>query len=136
MNRRAKRLTLIASAGAVLCVACALVLTAMRDNIVFFHSPSEVRAGKIADGVQARIGGMVEQGSIERSADGLSVRFRVTDNVSVLSVSYRGILPDLFREGQGVIVEGSRSGENFAANIVLAKHDENYMPREITKVMK
>jgi cytochrome c-type biogenesis protein CcmE len=131
-----KRLTLIADAGVVLSLASALVLGAMRDSIVFSHSPSEVLAGKVVQGVQARVGGMVENGSVERSAEGLDVRFRVTDNATAVTVAYRGILPDLFREGQGVIVEGRWQGDRFDATTVLAKHDENYMPREVAGIMK
>lgn len=136
MTRKAKRLTLIATAGCILCVAAALVLTAMRDSIVFFHSPSEVLAGRIAAGTPARMGGMVEAGSLTRSADGLDIRFRVTDRANAIPVAYRGILPDLFREGQGVIVEGHWKGDAFMARTVLAKHDENYMPREVAGIMK
>jgi len=136
MTRKAKRLTLIAAAGLVLSLAAALVLGAMRDSIVFFHSPSEMLAGKVAQGTQSRVGGMVEDGSVERSAEGLDIRFRVTDNANAVTVTYRGILPDLFREGQGVIVEGRWQGDRFAATTVLAKHDENYMPREVAGIMK
>jgi cytochrome c-type biogenesis protein CcmE len=137
MTRKAKRLTLIAIAGCILCVAAALVLTAMRDSIVFFHSPSEVLAGRIAAGVPARMGGMVEAGSLIRSADGLDIRFRVTDRVNAISVAYRGILPDLFREGQGVITEGSLDTSGvFHADTVLAKHDETYMPKAVADELK
>lgn len=136
MTRRSRRLILIAGAGVVLAIAVALALGAMRDSIVFFHSPSEVLAGKVAHGTQLRIGGLVEAGSLERSAEGLDIRFRVTDTAAAVTVAYHGILPDLFREGQGVIVEGRWQGDNFAATTVLAKHDENYMPREVASVLE
>ncbi len=136
MTRKGKRLTLIAAAGVVLSLAAALALGAMRDSIVFFHSPSEVLAGKVAKGTQLRVGGLVETGSVERSPEGLDIRFRVTDNATAVTVAYHGILPDLFREGQGVIVEGRWQGDTFAATTVLAKHDENYMPREVASALE
>lgn len=127
---------LIAAGGVVVSLAVALMLGAMRDSIVFFHSPSEVLAGKVAHGVQLRIGGLVEAGSLERSAEGLDIRFRVTDNAAAVTVAYRGILPDLFREGQGVIAEGRWQDGLFEASSVLAKHDENYMPREVASALR
>jgi cytochrome c-type biogenesis protein CcmE len=130
-TRKTRRLMVLAAAGAALGLAAALVLTALGDDIVFFRSPSEIARGGVADGARIRLGGMVEEGSIRRSADGLSVAFRVTDGAQALPVSYRGILPDLFREGQGVVAEGQMRAGTFEAATVLAKHDETYMPREV-----
>ena len=130
-TRKTRRLMVLAAAGAALGLAATLVLTALGDDIVFFRSPSEIARGGVADGARIRLGGMVEEGSIRRSADGLSVAFRVTDGAQALPVSYRGILPDLFREGQGVVAEGQMRAGTFEAATVLAKHDETYMPREV-----
>jgi cytochrome c-type biogenesis protein CcmE len=121
----------LGGAGALLCLSVALVLVALKDEINFFRSPSEIARNAAADGEQIRLGGLVESGSIERSSDGLQVTFRVTDGTESLPVSYRGILPDLFREGQGVVAEGKMRNGTFEATTVLAKHDENYMPREV-----
>jgi cytochrome c-type biogenesis protein CcmE len=118
--------------GVVLLVAAVgLVLSAFQQNLVFFHTPSEVAEGKAPIGKTFRVGGMVEEGSIKRSADGLTVDFVITDTARVIPVSYRGTLPDLFKEGKGAVVQG-RLEENgmFRASEVLAKHDENYMPPE------
>ena len=128
---KSRRLMVLGAAGAALGLAAALVLTALGDDIVFFRSPSEIARGEVADGARIRLGGMVEEGSIQRSADGLSVTFRVTDGAKALPVAYRGILPDLFREGQGVVAEGEMRAGTFEAATVLAKHDETYMPREV-----
>ena len=130
-TRKSRRLMVLGAAGAALGLAATLVLTALSDDIVFFRSPSEIAQGAVADGARIRLGGMVEEGSIRRSADGLSVAFRVTDGAEALPVSYRGILPDLFREGQGVVAEGEMRAGTFEAATVLAKHDETYMPREV-----
>jgi len=130
-GRKSRRLAVLGAAGAALGVAAALVLTALGEDIVFFRSPSEIASGAVAEGARIRLGGMVEEGSIRRSADGLHVAFRVTDGAQSLPVSYRGILPDLFREGQGVVAEGQMRAGTFEAATVLAKHDENYMPREV-----
>jgi cytochrome c-type biogenesis protein CcmE len=136
MTRRARRLTMISTALCVLGVAVGLVLFALRDNIVFFYSPAEIEARHIAPGVRLRIGGLVEQGSFKRD-QGRSVSFVVTDGKGSLPVSYTGILPDLFREGQGVVAEGSLDqGGTFRADSVLAKHDERYMPREVADALK
>ena len=129
MTRKKRRLALIAAAGAVLALAAALVLFALRDQIVFFYSPTEVAEKAPAPGTRVRLGGLVAEGSVERADDG-SVSFVVTDTAKTVQVVYRGILPDLFREGQGVVAEGcSTAGGGLAADNVLAKHDENYMPR-------
>ena len=135
MNRRQRRLILIGLCLAVLGLAAALALSAMRDTIVFFHSPSEIVEKKIEPGTHIRIGGLVKEGSIQR--EGLQSRFGVTDGGADLSVVYTGVLPDLFREGQGVVAEGALdTGGIFRADTVLAKHDENYMPREVVDALK
>jgi cytochrome c-type biogenesis protein CcmE len=135
MSRRQRRLILIGLSLAVLGLAAALALSALRDTIVFFHSPSEVAEKKIEPGTRIRIGGLVKQGSLKR--DGVQARFEVTDGGASLPVSYSGVLPDLFREGQGVVAEGAlEPGGTFRADTVLAKHDENYMPREVVDALK
>jgi cytochrome c-type biogenesis protein CcmE len=136
MTRRTRRLTLIGAALGLLGVAVALVLFALRDNIVFFYSPAEIEARHVAPGVRLRIGGLVEQGSFKRD-QGRSISFVVTDGKGSLPVTYTGLLPDLFREGQGVVAEGSLDqGGTFRADSVLAKHDERYMPREVADALK
>jgi len=136
MTRRQRRLVLIGSALAVLGVAVALVLGALRDSIVFFNSPSDVVEKHIAPGARIRLGGLVKQGSVVRG-ENLQVRFDVTDGKSTIAVAYQGLLPDLFREGQGIVTEGmlERSGI-FRADSVLAKHDETYMPKEVADALK
>lgn len=135
MTRRRRRLTLIGIAALVLSLAAALALSALRDSIVFFVTPSELAAKPIQPGSRFRLGGLVEEGSVVH--DGVEVRFRVTDGGSSLPVTYRGLLPDLFREKQGVVTEGklNSSGE-FVADTVLAKHDERYMPKEVADALK
>jgi len=136
MTRKQKRLTMIAGAGTVLAVAAALVLFALRDQIVFFYSPAEISQKTLAPGTRVRLGGLVEDGSVKRADDG-SVRFAVTDTAKSVEVEFHGILPDLFREGQGVIAEGTLSADgSVAADSVLAKHDERYMPREVVDALK
>ena len=131
MTARGKRLTLILAALALLGGATALVLSAMRENLVFFHTPSEVAEGKAPFGRTFRIGGMVVDGSLERLPDGVTVRFAVTDTAKSIPVVYRGALPDLFSEGKGAVVQGRLGSDGvFVASEVLAKHDENYMPVE------
>ncbi|MBW7861355.1 MAG: cytochrome c maturation protein CcmE [Rhodocyclaceae bacterium] len=131
MKPRSKRLMLLGSAVALLVAAVALVLSAFQQNLVFFHTPSEVAEGKAPVGRAFRIGGMVEEGSIRREADGLTVRFAITDTAKIIPVSYRGSLPDLFQEGKGAVVQGTLAPDGlFHASEVLAKHDENYMPVE------
>lgn len=131
MNPRKKRLLLIACAVALLAGALALVLAAFRDNIVFFHTPTEVAEGRAPQGRTFRIGGMVEAGSVRRDADGVTVYFAITDMAHKVPVRYQRALPDLFKEGKGAVVQG-KLGEDgvFLASEVLAKHDENYMPPE------
>ncbi|MGH6610350.1 MAG: cytochrome c maturation protein CcmE [Burkholderiaceae bacterium] len=131
MKPRHKRLTLIVGGLAVLGVAAALVLSAFQQNLVFFYSPSQIANNEAPQGKAFRIGGMVEQGSLKRQPDGLTVRFNVTDTAKIIPVTYTGILPDLFKEGKGVVAQGKLGADGvFHAHEVLAKHDENYMPPE------
>jgi cytochrome c-type biogenesis protein CcmE len=136
MTRKQRRLVLIGSALAVLGIAAALVLNALRDSIVFFSTPSMVAEKNIQPGQRFRLGGIVEPGSLVRGEQ-LRVRFTVTDGNAKLPVTYTGILPDLFREGQGVISEGAIDPSGtFKADSVLAKHDENYMPKDVADALK
>lgn len=136
MTRKQKRLTLIGFAGLVLAAAVGLVLFALNDRITFFTSPSDLVAGKVKPGTRLRLGGLVEAGSIERG-DGTTVHFRVTDGANAVAVTYQGILPDLFREGQGTVAEGTLAADGaFRADTVLAKHDEKYMPKEVADALK
>ena len=136
MTRKQRRGVLIGTCVAVLGVAVGLVLFAMRDSIVFFYSPSEVAEMAIASGQRFRLGGLVETGSVVRG-EGTSVRFVITDQAKTLPVTYIGVLPDLFREGQGVVAEGMLESDGvFHADNVLAKHDENYMPPEVAKKLR
>lgn len=135
MTRKGKRLTLIAGAMAVLGLAAGLMLFALRDNIVFFYTPSELAKKQTASGARLRIGGLVKEGTVVKN--GQDVRFTVTDKTSDLTVSYTGLLPDLFREGQGVVVDGVLQPDGaFRADSVLAKHDERYMPRDVADALK
>lgn len=136
MTRKQRRLVLIGSSLGVLALAAVLVLTALKDSIVFFNSPSDVVEKRITPGTRIRLGGLVKPGTLERG-DNLAVRFEVTDGNSGIKVAYQGILPDLFREGQGVIAEGAlEPGGTFKADSVLAKHDEKYMPKEVADALK
>ncbi|MCI0600600.1 MAG: cytochrome c maturation protein CcmE [Beijerinckiaceae bacterium] len=136
MTRRRRRLLLISSALAALGLALGLVLVALRDNIVFFYSPSELAQRTPAAGQRLRIGGLVKLGSLLRESDH-TVRFAVTDTKHEVEVTYTGLLPDLFREGQGVVAEGTlRRDRTFLADTILAKHDERYMPREVADTLK
>lgn len=131
MKPRHKRFALIGGGLAVLAIAVALVLNAFRSNLVFFFTPSQVAAGEAPIDRTFRIGGLVKEGSVQRQADGLTVRFVVTDTAKEFPVVYTGILPDLFREGKGVVAQGRLGADGlFTASEVLAKHDENYMPPE------
>ena len=135
MTRKQRRLSFLVLGMAVLGVAAALVLNAFQDNLVFFYSPTELATKNVPPGRAVRIGGIVEQGSLKRESG--EVRFRVTDMARAVDVSYRGQLPDLFREGQGVVCEGTLAPDgSFHAAEVLAKHDENYMPREVVDALK
>lgn len=136
MTRKQQRLVLIGSGLGVLALAVALILGSLRDSIVFFHSPSDIAENKAPAGKRVRLGGLVKPGSVERG-DNMQVRFEVTDGSHDIPVSYRGAVPDLFREGQGVVTEGHvEVSGTFSADTVLAKHDENYMPREVIEVLK
>ncbi len=135
MTRKSRRLYFVVLGLLGLGVGTALMLTAFQDNIVFFFSPSEVATKQLAPQQRIRIGGLIEAGSVVKNGEDIS--FSVTDMASTLKVEYRGLLPDLFREGQGVIAEGSMGpGGVFVASEVLAKHDENYMPREVADALK
>ena len=136
MTRKQRRGILIGNCLVVLAVAVGLVLVAMRDSIVFFYSPSEVATMQIAPGQRFRLGGLVETGSVVRG-EGTTIRFVVRDKTKTLPVTYTGVLPDLFREGQGVVAEGTLAADGtFQADNVLAKHDEKYMPPEVAKKLK
>jgi len=136
MTRRQRRLALIGGALAVLAVAVALVLGALKDSIVFFNSPTDVVEKHVKPGTRMRVGGLVKEGSVQRG-DALAVRFDVTDGRSTVAVAYQGLLPDLFREGQGIVAEGALDpGGTFRADSVLAKHDETYMPKEVADALK
>lgn len=137
MKARHKRLGLVAGGLAALGLCVALVLSAFQKNLVFFFTPSQVAAGEAPQNRSFRIGGLVELGSIQRQADGITVSFLVTDNAQRLRVNYRGSLPDLFKEGKGVVVQGRLNADQlFVADEVLAKHDENYMPPEAAYALK
>ena len=129
MNTKQKRLALILGGLSVIAVAVTLVLTAFNQNLVFFFTPSQITAKEAPTGRTFRLGGMVEAGSVKR--EGINVSFRVTDTAQIVPVSYSGILPDLFKEGKGVVAQGTLGDDGvFRAKEVLAKHDENYMPPE------
>jgi cytochrome c-type biogenesis protein CcmE len=131
MKPRSKRLIAIACGLAALGVATALVLNAFNSNLVFFFSPTQVAANEAPQGRSFRIGGLVEEGSIKRETQGLTTRFVVTDLAKTIPVTYTGLLPDLFKEGKGVVAQGKLGADGiFRADQVLAKHDENYMPPE------
>lgn len=133
--RKRRRLWIVIIAMALLTVAAGLILTAFRDSIVYFYTPSEVVEKHVPAGRAMRIGGLVEDGSVSRTGD--TIRFRVTDMKAALPVTYKGILPDLFREGQGVVAEGMLGSDGvFQARQVLAKHDETYMPPEVAEALK
>ena len=136
MKTRHKRIALILGGLVVLGLVVALVLNAFRSNLVFFFSPTQVAAGEAPKGQAFRVGGMVKAGSIQRAADGVTLRFVITDTEQDMTVAYKGILPDLFMEGKGAVAEG-KLGEDglFVASTVLAKHDENYMPPEAAKAV-
>jgi cytochrome c-type biogenesis protein CcmE len=136
MTRKQRRLTLIGGSLGVLALAAVLVLSALKDSIVFFNSPTDLVEKHVAPGTRIRLGGLVKEGSVQRG-DNLAVRFEVTDGNKAVAVSYQGILPDLFREGQGVVTEGTiEPGGAFKADSVLAKHDERYMPKEVVDALK
>ena len=131
MKRRHKRIGFILAGLAGLGIAAALALNAFQDNLVFFFSPSQIAAKQAPTGRTFRVGGLVQQGTVKREIDGLTVRFNVTDTAQSIPVVYKGILPDLFKEGKGCVAQGKVGSDGvFYADQVLAKHDENYMPPE------
>ena len=135
MTRKRRRLIFVLAGMALLSGAVALVLTALNENLNYFYSPSDI--AKAPQGPSIRLGGLVEEGSVERQADGVTVTFRITDLAKTVPVTYQGLLPDLFREGQSVITEGTLGPDGtFVAREVLAKHDETYMPREVVDALK
>lgn len=136
MTPRRKRLVLVLGIVAGVSIAGALALSAFRQNVTFFFDPTQVASGQVPAGERFRLGGMVTKGSVQRSPGSLEVRFVVTDFKHEVPVSYTGVLPDLFREGQGVVAHGRMSGSTFVADEVLAKHDEKYMPPEVAKSLK
>jgi cytochrome c-type biogenesis protein CcmE len=137
MKPRHKRFALIAAGVAALGIAAYLVLGAFEKNLVFFFTPSQVAANEAPRERTFRIGGMVETGSVKRQPDGVSVQFKVTDTAKTMPVVYKGVLPDLFREGKGVVAQGRIGADGvFVASEVLAKHDENYMPPEAAEAVK
>jgi cytochrome c-type biogenesis protein CcmE len=136
MTRKQRRSVLIGVCLAVLGLAVGLVMFALEDSIVFFYSPSDVAEKRIKPGQRIRLGGLVEEGSVKRG-EKTTVQFTVTDTAKTISVMYTGVLPDLFREGQGVVTEGKLGSDGvFIADSVLAKHDENYMPPEVAEALK
>jgi cytochrome c-type biogenesis protein CcmE len=137
MKPRTKRIAMVAGGLAALAIAAGLILAAFQQNLVFFFTPSQVVANEAPQGKTFRIGGMVEKGSLARQPDGVTVRFIVTDTAKTLPVVYRGALPDLFREGKGVVAQGRVGPDGvFQATEILAKHDENYMPPEAADAVK
>jgi cytochrome c-type biogenesis protein CcmE len=136
MTRKQRRLVLIGTGLGVLAIAVALMLNAFKDSIVFFNSPSDIEAKHIAAGTRIRLGGLVKNGSLFHG-NNLKIRFVVTDGSREVPVAYQGVLPDLFREGQGVVAEGTLDGAGqFNADTILAKHDETYMPKEVADALK
>jgi cytochrome c-type biogenesis protein CcmE len=136
MTRKQRRLTLIGVAGGIFAIALGLVLYAMNDTIVFFNSPADIQAKNVQPGTRFRLGGLVKEGTVRKSDD-QQVTFEVMDAQGSIQVSYKGLLPDLFREGQGIVAEGVLENSSmFRADTVLAKHDENYMPREVADTLK
>jgi cytochrome c-type biogenesis protein CcmE len=137
MKRKTLRLYLLVASLCLLGIAVGLTLYAFQSRIVFFFSPSDIAKERPATGQVVRLGGLVEAGSVVKSGDGATIDFKVTDLKNTVEVSYRGVLPDLFREGQGVVVEGAYASDGtFNASEVLAKHDEKYMPPEVARALK
>ena len=137
MKPRHKRFAFIAAGVAALALAAYLVLGAFEKNLVFFFTPTQVAANEAPVGRTFRVGGLVERGSVKRQPDGVTVQFVVTDTAKSIPVAYRGVLPDLFREGKGVVTQGRLAPDGvFQASEVLAKHDENYMPPEAADALR
>ena len=135
MTRRQRRATFIGLGVGILCLATFLVLFALRDSVVGFHLPKDIATKQVPEGRRIRLGGLVAAGSVKR--DGLTVEFGIADTATTIPARYTGVLPDLFREGQGVVAEGKLdTSGRFIADTVLAKHDENYMPPEVAKALK
>jgi cytochrome c-type biogenesis protein CcmE len=136
MTRKQRRLAMIGGCGAVLAIAVVMMLYAIGDSKVFFQNPTDIAEKNIPAGTRIRIGGLVKEGSVQKSGE-LRVRFEVTDGKTSIPVRYQGILPDLFREGQGVVAEGKLEADKIVdADTVLAKHDERYMPKEVVDALK
>jgi cytochrome c-type biogenesis protein CcmE len=137
MNKRSRRKVLVLAVVFGVATASVLGLTAFEENLLYFYSPTQVKTGEAPQAHSFRVGGLVVDGSVKRAPDSLTVQFDVTDNEESMSVEYTGILPDLFREGQGIVAMGSfDSGGRFVADEVLAKHDEKYMPPEVANALK
>ncbi|HEX4113599.1 MAG TPA: cytochrome c maturation protein CcmE [Stellaceae bacterium] len=137
MTRKRRRLVFVLAGLVLLGGAAAITLSVLSDNLVFFYSPSDLLTRHVPDGRRLRVGGLVADGSVHRATDGKTVTFEVTDKVHQVPVTYSGQLPDLFREGQGVVVEGVREADgSILAATVLAKHDERYMPPEVVDALK
>ncbi len=135
--KRRQRMLLIAGMVIGVGIAAGFALKAFNENLMFFYTPADVAAGEAPDDVKIRVGGLVTNGSVKRQSDGLTVQFDLTDNKDTITVQYTGILPDLFREGQGIVAHGRlQEGRMFVADEVLAKHDENYMPPEVADALK
>jgi cytochrome c-type biogenesis protein CcmE len=136
-SRKRQRLWIACIGLLLLGAATALALNAFEDNLVFFHGPSDITAGKVEQGRLIRIGGLVQENSVKKIANTAKIEFRITDGVAATPVVFEGILPDLFREGQGVVANGRLDANGlFTASEILAKHDENYMPPEVVEALK
>ena len=131
MKPKTQRLVLVAAAAVAVLAAVLLAMWGLKDRAAYFYAPAEIAAGKAADGQAIRLGGMVERGSLQRLPDGVTIRFRLSDGVATTPVQFRGIVPDLFREGSGAVAEGRMARGTFIADNILAKHDERYMPPEL-----
>jgi len=131
MKPKNQRLVLVVAAMAAVLIAVLLAMWGLRGQASYFYTPADIKAGKAEQGRAIRLGGMVEQGSVRRQPDGVTIRFLLTDGHAQTPVSYRGIVPDLFREGSGAVAEGRMQGATFVADTILAKHDERYMPPEL-----
>lgn len=131
MKPKNQRLVLVVAAIAAVLIAVLLAMWGLKDRAAYFYTPADIAAGRAGDGQPIRLGGMVERGSIQRASDGVTIRFVVTDGKAETRVTYRGIVPDLFREGSGAVAEGRMEHGTFVADTILAKHDERYMPPEL-----
>jgi len=137
MTPRKKSIAIVFFILICMCIAAALILTAFEKNLLYFYSPTQIAAGEAPKARAFRVGGLVLEGSVERDPDGLNVRFVLTDTANQVTVAYEGILPDLFREGQGIVANGTLDKDDiFQAKEVLAKHDENYMPPEVADALE